>query len=188
MSNFLYDIPLPKFNGHPISYPGWKEEMQQGVLPGRGDACAMRLLSELSPEKNMMYMFETQAEAWKHLDKLYANPMLVCGKALDKFFETKFLEGATDRAKLVSLFKLLRECHLTLKVVQQLEQLTDFHYTVGHAIDLLPDFYKDQFVEKLCEAEKDSEDGLYLTAPTRYKLLSEWLEEKFNMLIKHGLV
>ena len=148
----------------------------------------MRLLSELSPEKDIMYMFETQAEAWVYLDQLYANPRLVCVKAIKKFLKISSLKGATDRAKLVSLFKLLRECHLTLKVVQQLEQLTDFHYTVGHAIYLLPDFYKDQFVEKLYQAEKDSEDGLYLTAPARYKLLSEWLEKKFNMLIKHGLV
>ena len=101
MSRDLYEIPLPKFNGHPISYPGWKKEMQQGVLPGTGDACAMRLLSELSPEKDIMYMFETQASAWIYLDRLYANPRLVCVNAIKKFLKTSTLKGATDRAKLI---------------------------------------------------------------------------------------
>ena len=41
---------------------------------------------------------------------------------------------------------------------------------------------------KRTSERQDSEDGLYLTATARYRLLSEWLEKKFNMLIKHGLL
>ena len=188
-----YEIPLPKFDGHPLSYPGWKQEMQEELLPGCGEFCTMRLLSELSGEKDIRYM-KTQAEAWKYLDDRYANPRLVSVNAIKKFIKTSNLKGANDRAKLVSLFQLLRECHLTLEVVKKLEQLTDFDYTVGHAIDLLPDIYKEQFVEKLDEAVKDSEDGLYmkasarLTARAEYTLLSEWLEKKVDMFRNYGLV
>ena len=172
---------LPKFEGNPIKYPKWKGEMTKSVLVGKEDEYALRLMSELSPEKDLDAQFDTQAEGWKHLDDLYANPTLVSERILNQFTDTKGLQGSTVQMKLVSLSKMMRKLFLTLRVVNEESQLVDNMPMINRAIKLMPDVYKEEFATKIEEAEATAPDGR-LKAKAKYDLFSEWLEKKEKTL------
>ena len=173
---------LPKFEGDPIKYPKWKGEMKKSVLVGKEDEYALRLMSELSPEKDLDGQFDTQAEGWAHMDDLYANPILVAERIVNKFIAVKSLEGATVQAQLVFLSKMLRKLFLTLRVVKEESQLCENMPMINRAIKLMPNVYKEEFSDRIEEAETALGPDAKLTAPAKYKLFSAWLEKKEKKL------
>ena len=173
---------LPKFEGDPIKYPKWKGEMKKSVLVGKEDEYALRLMSELSPEKDLDGQFDTQAEGWAHMDDLYANPILVAERIVNKFIAVKSLEGNTVQAQLVYLSKMLRKLFLTLKVVKEESQLCENMPMINRAIKLMPNVYKEEFSDRIEEAEAALGPDAKLTANAKYKLFSAWLEKKEKKL------
>ena len=53
---------------------------------------------------------------------------------------------------------------------------------INRAIKLMPDVYKEEFANKIEEAEAALAPDAKLTANAKYKLFSEWLEKKEKKL------
>ena len=173
---------LPPFNGDPINYPAWKQEMKDGVLKGLTDVHAMRIMTDLSPEVGLTEMFRNVSDAWVYMDDLYANPVVVSDKVMGAFIATRRVDGANDQAKLVNLQLMLRKLLLTLEVVKQEHQLTNTMPMVNMAIKLLPERYREEFAIKIGEAESELPPDESLGAQQKFKLLTDWIDKKCKML------
>ena len=176
----VYDYgknPLPSFDGDPINYPSWKEEMKNDVLPDKGPKQQLRLIAKLSPNKDLVRLFKTPEEAWDHLDDLYANPVIVAEKVIKSFTDSSTLDGNSDEAKVISLQKRLKALYLTLEVVGEQEQLTHHKPMINQAIKLLPRKYMVEFAKEVIKLQKSLTPTRELTAHEKYNLLSTWLDE-----------
>ena len=175
--------PLPKFDGNPILYPAWREEMKNDVLPCKGDAQALSLLAQLTPVKKLTqwYTPDQLAGAWEYLDEQFANPVVVSEKVIKAFLDTTFMEGGSDQAKLVKLHETLRSLFQTLKVVKEESQLTDHRPMVTQAVRLLPGRYKEDFA-RLLQTEQAKKPSNILTPRETYDLLNTWLDTTSKML------
>ena len=170
--------PLPTFDGDPIDYPSWKEEMTNDVLPDKGAKQQLRLMAKLSPNKDLPRLFKSPEEAWLDLDSLYANPVVVAEKVIRAFNDSNSLEGNSDEARVISLHKRIKSLYLTLEVVGEEEQLTHHKPLINDAIRLLPEKYRVEFAKEIMKEQKTLDPkGRELTAQEKYKLLTEWLEE-----------
>ena len=183
--NYYGKRDYPVFNGDPITYPAWREEMQQEVLHGLGDAASISIVAQTSPHKDLAQHFTKMTEVWEEYNRLYANPRVVSGKITKEFLSKQRLEGFTDEAKLISLHKLIRRCHLTLDIVKQTHQLTDNQPMLERAISLMPRKYKEQYADVVDNAEAAKTPPGPLTAAEEYAALSKWLEKKSNQLKVH---
>ena len=170
--------PIPTFSGEYAEYPGWKAEFLGDVLPGKSQATCLRLMAKYSPEKGITQEYKTKEEAFKYFDEKYANPVVISEKVVDKFLSVTSLDGATDQAKLVSLDKLLRKLYNNLEVVKQEKQLSHSIPMVNRAVKLLPNKYREEFADKVDEAEEALGEDLILTAFQKWTLLTEWVKAK----------
>ena len=176
---------IPEFTGDPTEYPSWKAEMLGDVLPGKSHAQCLRIMAKYSPEKDLAQQFKTKEQGFQWMDDQYANPVAVAENVVDKFLTLKTLDGDTDQLKVVSLTKVLRKLHNTLEVVKQEKQLTHSIPMVNRAIKLLPQKYREEFADKVEDAESALSDDMVLSGLQKYNLLSEWLENKSRKLIQH---
>ena len=152
--------------------------MEADVLPDKGPRQQLRLMARLSPHKDLVRLFKTPAEAWEHLDDLYANPVVVAEKVIRAFTNLDSLEGSTDEAKVISLQKKLQSLYLTLEVVNEQEQLTRHKPLINDAIRLLPRLYRIQFTKEMMEKQETlTPSGRELTAEEKYNYLSTWLKK-----------
>ena len=71
-----------EFDGNPVHYPAWKNEMVTGFLLGKPEQQAIKLIAKLSPKKNLALMFDKVEEAWHEMDVAYANHDVVAELSL----------------------------------------------------------------------------------------------------------
>ena len=184
-----YNYPkatMPKFDGDPIRYPQWRKEMQNNLLKGADDAYALRMMSELSPQSDLPFLYTTQAEAWVHMNNRYANPTLVSKQVIKKFMEKRSVEGPTEQAQLVNLHKVVQKCYLTLQIVGQEKQLTEQHNMITKAVDLLPPKYAEDFTDRVIAEEAKLPDPASGLEPlATYNLLAAFLKAQATKLEIH---
>ena len=173
---------VPVFSGDYAEYPGWKAEFLSDILPGRSQATCLRLMALHCPEKDLAKRFKTKEEAFKYLDHKFANPVAVAETVVEKFLGASSVDGATDQAKVVELNKVLQTLYTSLEVVKQERQLTHSIPMVNRAVKLLPQKYREEFADKVDDAEEALGTDLSLTAPQKWALLKEWLENKARKL------
>ena len=129
-------------------------------------------MSDYGPIKDLAHQFKTKAEAFRHLHNMFTNPVVVAERILAKFLATYSFDGHNDQPKLYNTFKIMKEE----------KQLTHSILMINLAVKLLPSRYREEFSDKLEEAEAELDDGLHLTAPQRYELLFNWIEKKSRKL------
>ena len=185
-----YNYPrtdLPKFNGDYLKFPKWRKEMERDVcLPHHSDDYCLRMMSELSPEYDLQDLCLTKEEGWAYMHDKYANPAKVSKRVIQQFVNEKSIEGPTEQAKLVNLYKRFRKCYLTLHIVDQAKRMTDEHSMLTHTIDIIPGKYSEEFTDRVDEEvdKLDKDDGA-LTARETYDLLDRWLRKKATKLENH---
>ena len=175
----------PTFDGDPLTYPSWRQEMQEEVLPGKCDANAIRLIAKLGPVKGLSKKYNKQVDVWDDFDKEYADSRVVAGRITEEFLSKKRLDGATDEAKLVSLEELVTRCFLTLDIVGQSHQLTENQPMIEVAVRLLPMEYRKKYAQVIVDAEAKNTPRRSLTAKEEYDLLSEWLRAQSRLIKIH---
>ena len=182
-----YNYPrteLPVFTGDYLKFPKWRKEMERDVcLPHHSDDYCLRMISELSPEKDLQDLVLTKEEGWAYMHDKYANPAKVSKRVIQQFVNEKSIEGPTDQAKLVNLYKRFRKCYLTLHIVGQEKRMTNEHSMLTHTIDIIPGKYSEEFTDRLDEeVEKLEKDDNALTPKETYDLLDRWLKRKATKL------
>ena len=175
----------PTFNGDPLKFPQWMQEMKANIVKDQDDAYAIRMMAELSPLKDLPDLYQSQDEAWAHMKDRFANPALVSKQVISKFqgYTARTLEGPTQQAQVVFLHKLLQKTFLTLKIVKQEKQLTHQVAMITKAQDLIPARYAEDFTDLLVREEKKLVAPAFVLEPEdHYKLLSEFLRDLANKL------
>ena len=114
-------------------------------MVGEEDSWVIRHLNKKTPKCDDLTIFTTAKECWDYLDQKYANPLVVSSTLVDKFLNTKTLQGANEETKLSNLRHMVMKLHVNLKVVNQ-----DFHLTrnlsvLNHCVKLLPERYCREF-------------------------------------------
>ena len=133
----------PRFDGDFTEYSAWKDEWKEWIIPGNSEVWVLRNMDRLTPEEDDLRIYTTVKEAWDHLDRKYANSLVVANEVIDAFIATRpgDIAGRNDEIKLQVLRTGILRLRKQLAGVGEEHQLTDNMVSVRQILKLIPPSY-----------------------------------------------
>ena len=174
-------IDPPRFKGEKAKYPAWKKEMVEDVLPGKTENAQIRLIETYSPHNDLSVQFNTVAEIWRWLDKMYGDTQGSAEDLLSEFLKFK-AKGSNPQQKLVAVYNAVTKLHNQLKKNGLESQFIDSLRDVRHCFNILPVYYQEKIADVVRSHEKAR--GRDLNAREKFEFYMEWLEDQHTNITK----
>ena len=171
----------PKFTGDILRYPRWYDEMRYTIAPHTKEREMITLLDENTPSTINLANNDTLEQCWEDLNNRYANPTVIVAKVSKTFLDFKPKSNWSSQLALLQLESIVTDTYKSLKCVDRLKQLTEVDHMLAHAMECLPETYRDQVYHlQLDNAEKGE------SALPPFEVFYSYLKDKKKALEKFG--
>ena len=140
---------IPSFRGDILKFPYWLQEMKEIVAPMHTEQEMIGILDELTPDTINLRTNDTLDQCWVDLTNRYANPSAIVSKVVKEYLDFKPQSHWNSQLRLVKLEAMVTNTYKSLKVVDRLTQLTQVDRMLTHAMECLPDQFRDQVINLL---------------------------------------
>ena len=173
---------LPYFDGDVLKFPRWFHQMKYSIAKQFSPDDMILILDEKTPSTINLSNNETLEECWNDLLNRYANPAAVVSKVTKEYLEFKPDSKWDQHITLLKLEAMVATTYKALKCVDRLDQLTHVDRMLSHAMECLPETYRDQVIHKQLENANKATGHQALP----WDVFHKFLKEKKLSLEKYG--